>query len=173
MFAKVLLVVAFLLAELAHRHVDGFTPKLSFSQRPGIASTHQHAKSGRDNVRTEASKLIPNPSSFQLSSSSHVDGSKPSTGTLGHPIRSRLRQLTGFSLTAFRATMRTATGISMTAVYASTLAFFGSVDASDYEVHSINISSLVSLLCPTPFDSILSSLLYPPQSYRPKPSSGP
>lgn len=41
------------------------------------------------------------------------------------PIRSRLRQITGFSLTAFRATMRTATGISMTAVYASTLAFTG------------------------------------------------
>lgn len=41
------------------------------------------------------------------------------------PIRSRLRQITGFSLTAFRATMRAATGISMTAVYASTLAFTG------------------------------------------------
>jgi hypothetical protein len=41
------------------------------------------------------------------------------------PIRSRLRQITGFSLTAFRATMRAATGISMTAVYASTVAFTG------------------------------------------------
>jgi hypothetical protein len=40
-------------------------------------------------------------------------------------IRSRLRQMTGFSLTAFRATMRAATGISMTALYASSLAFSG------------------------------------------------
>jgi hypothetical protein len=32
-------------------------------------------------------------------------------------LRDRLRQLTGFSLTAFRATVRGITGISMTALY--------------------------------------------------------
>jgi hypothetical protein len=37
-------------------------------------------------------------------------------------LRSTLRRLTGFSLTAFRATMRAATGISLSAVYASALA---------------------------------------------------
>lgn len=37
-------------------------------------------------------------------------------------LRSRLRQATGFSLTALRATMRAATGISLTAIYASALA---------------------------------------------------
>ena len=40
-------------------------------------------------------------------------------------IRDKLRKLTGFSLTAFRATARAATGISLTAVYASTLAVTG------------------------------------------------
>lgn len=123
MFAKVLLVVAFLLAELVHRQVYGFTPKLRFSKRPGISIASAYTRSEREVART--TKLIRDPYSFQLSSSSHVDGSKTSTGKLGQPIRSRLRQLTGFSLTAFRATMRTATGISMTAVYASTLAFSG------------------------------------------------
>jgi hypothetical protein len=54
------------------------------------------------------------------SSSSDENNNKKKT-----PIRSRLRQMTGFSLTAFRATMRAATGISMTALYASSLAFSG------------------------------------------------
>ena len=40
----------------------------------------------------------------------------------GSSLRDRLRKITGFSLTAFRATMRAATGISLTALYASALA---------------------------------------------------
>lgn len=40
-------------------------------------------------------------------------------------LRTRLRRLTGFSLTAVRATLRAATGISLSAVYASTLAATG------------------------------------------------
>lgn len=40
-------------------------------------------------------------------------------------LRARLRQLTGFSLTALRATLRAATGISITAVWASTFAATG------------------------------------------------
>ena len=41
------------------------------------------------------------------------------------PMRDRLRQVTGFSLTAFRAAWRAATGISLTAIYASSLAASG------------------------------------------------
>lgn len=37
-------------------------------------------------------------------------------------LRDRLRQITGFSLTAFRATLRGITGISLTALYASAVA---------------------------------------------------
>jgi hypothetical protein len=37
-------------------------------------------------------------------------------------VRDRLRQVTGFSLTAFRATLRGITGISLTALYASAVA---------------------------------------------------
>jgi predicted membrane protein len=37
-------------------------------------------------------------------------------------LRDRLRQITGFSLTAFRATVRGITGISLTALYASAVA---------------------------------------------------
>jgi hypothetical protein len=37
-------------------------------------------------------------------------------------LRSQLRRLTGFSLTALRATLRATTGISLTALYASTVA---------------------------------------------------
>jgi hypothetical protein len=40
-------------------------------------------------------------------------------------LRDRLRRVTGFSLTVFRATLRGMTGISMTAVYASTVAATG------------------------------------------------
>ena len=40
-------------------------------------------------------------------------------------LRDRLRRLTGFSLTASRATLRAATGVSLTAIYASTLAATG------------------------------------------------
>jgi hypothetical protein len=40
-------------------------------------------------------------------------------------LRDNLRQVTGFSLTACRATWRAATGISFTAIYASSLAFTG------------------------------------------------
>ena len=40
-------------------------------------------------------------------------------------LRSRMRKLTGFSLTALRLTLRTATGISLSAVYASMLAVTG------------------------------------------------
>lgn len=40
-------------------------------------------------------------------------------------VRSKLRKVTGFSLTALRATMRTATGISLTALYVSALAVSG------------------------------------------------
>jgi hypothetical protein len=40
-------------------------------------------------------------------------------------LRNKLRQATGFSLTAFRATARAATGISFSAIYASTLAATG------------------------------------------------
>ena len=40
-------------------------------------------------------------------------------------FRDRLRQVTGFSLTAFRAAWRAATGISLTAIYAATLAASG------------------------------------------------
>jgi hypothetical protein len=40
-------------------------------------------------------------------------------------VRVRLRQATGFSLTAIRATLRTATGVSLTTVYAGTVAATG------------------------------------------------
>lgn len=40
-------------------------------------------------------------------------------------LRTRMRQLTGFSLTALRLTLRTATGISLSAIYASMLAVTG------------------------------------------------
>jgi hypothetical protein len=40
-------------------------------------------------------------------------------------VRTRLRSLTGFSMTALRATMRAVTGVSLTAVYASTCAATG------------------------------------------------
>ena len=40
-------------------------------------------------------------------------------------MRSQLRAITGFSLTAVRATMRAATGISLTAIYISALAISG------------------------------------------------
>lgn len=45
--------------------------------------------------------------------------------TTSHPLRTRLRRLTGFSLTASRATMRALTGISLTTIYASVLAISG------------------------------------------------
>lgn len=40
-------------------------------------------------------------------------------------LRDKLREATGFSLTAFRAAWRTATGISLTAIYATALAASG------------------------------------------------
>jgi len=40
-------------------------------------------------------------------------------------VRSKLRRITGFSLTAFRSTWRAATGVSLTAVYASAIAVSG------------------------------------------------
>lgn len=43
----------------------------------------------------------------------------------GAALRNKLRQVTGFSMTAFRATARAATGISLSAIYASTLAATG------------------------------------------------
>lgn len=57
------------------------------------------------------------------SSSSHAMLSQSETDNPNDPyLRKRMRQITGFSLTAFRATMRAATGISLTALYASALA---------------------------------------------------
>ena len=59
-------------------------------------------------------------SALSLSEQSDLDDNKNSVS-----IRSRLRKMTGFSLTALRRTMRLTTGISLTAVYASTLAVTG------------------------------------------------
>jgi hypothetical protein len=51
-----------------------------------------------------------------------INSNNSNNSSNNNSLRSSLRRLTGFSLTAFRATMRAATGISLTAVYASTVA---------------------------------------------------
>lgn len=116
---KSLLAVALLLVQLAPRNVYAFTSSITIhrSSRPAQAA---NAAGRKQDVQLAADKF-----SFQLLSSSRVDTSKSSTENTEPRLRSRLRQVTGFSWTAFRATMRAATGISMTAVYASTLAFTG------------------------------------------------
>lgn len=60
-------------------------------------------------------------SSVFLALESQQDEQSASQATL----RDKLRKVTGFSLTAFRAAWRTATGISLTAVYATALAASG------------------------------------------------
>ena len=53
------------------------------------------------------------------------DNQEEAKKNAGYHLRDKLRQATGFSLTAFRSTWRAATGISLTAVYASALAASG------------------------------------------------
>lgn len=48
-----------------------------------------------------------------------------SNDTTNTGLRGRLRQMTGFSLTAFRASLRAVTGISLTALYVATLTATG------------------------------------------------
>ena len=48
-----------------------------------------------------------------------------SNDTTNTGLRGRLRQMTGFSLTAFRASLRAVTGISLTALYVATLTSTG------------------------------------------------
>ena len=62
---------------------------------------------------------------LMYSSSSSELTTEASEVKLETSMRSRLRRITGFSLTALRATMRTATGISLTALYLSALAISG------------------------------------------------
>jgi len=58
---------------------------------------------------------------LQISSTSNSAGN--ATNEHDHfSLRDRLRQVTGFSFTAFRATLRGITGISLTAIYASAVA---------------------------------------------------
>jgi hypothetical protein len=63
--------------------------------------------------------------SSQVSLSSSDDAEEQQQAGTRTLLRNKLRQVTGFSLTAFRATARAATGISFSAIYASTLAATG------------------------------------------------
>ena len=63
-------------------------------------------------------------STVQASEGSALSLSNSMNQDNGH-YRARLRDITGFSLTAFRAVLRTMTGISLTAIYASALALSG------------------------------------------------
>lgn len=73
-------------------------------------------------VSNVAGDYVPSSKTMQLSAHA-MSTRKESDGHQRDPsLRKRLRQITGFSLTAFRATMRAATGISLTAIYASAFA---------------------------------------------------
>ena len=64
--------------------------------------------------------------SYQINSSPSADVTVEANEVkLERSLRSQLRTITGFSLTAVRATMRAATGISLTALYLSALAISG------------------------------------------------
>jgi len=60
----------------------------------------------------------PQSTSIFMSSSHETENNK---NNRRQSFRVRMRQATGFSLTAFRATMRAATGISLSAIYGSAL----------------------------------------------------
>lgn len=62
---------------------------------------------------------------FLTSSSDDAEEQDKIKKSYGAALRNKLRQATGFSLTAFRATARAATGISISAIYASALAATG------------------------------------------------
>lgn len=62
---------------------------------------------------------------LMYSSSSAELTTEKSEAKIEASMRSQLRRITGFSLTALRATMRAATGISLTALYLSALAISG------------------------------------------------
>ena len=58
-------------------------------------------------------------------SAHYLTAGKDDESARGPTVRDKLRKITGFSLTAFRATSRAATGISLSAIYASSLAATG------------------------------------------------
>jgi hypothetical protein len=114
------------------------------SQVPASISLVQRHQRRRDSVAVSLSpkSSIIHPrdkfSSSRLIQAEAVDSTTPnddksSDGTNNNnnktpiiqSVRDKLRQITGFSFTVFRATLRGITGISMTAIYASTVAATG------------------------------------------------
>jgi hypothetical protein len=86
--------------------VSGFALTPITSVRISIAPTYRRSS-------------CPALGAFSLSSKGSSDMEHHSS------LRTRLRKVTGFSLTAVRATMRAATGISLTAIYTACLAATG------------------------------------------------
>lgn len=86
---------------------------------------------GRQNVFSRpSSRFYPRvrPPLITISSSSATFTSAESSSSSASDVnnfRSRLRKVTGFSLTVFRATLRGVTGISLTTLYAGTVAATG------------------------------------------------
>jgi hypothetical protein len=70
-------------------------------------------------------RLIKNSNRIYSSSSAADIAAETAEAKIDKTLRSQLRTITGFSLTAVRATMRAATGISLTAIYLSALAVSG------------------------------------------------
>jgi hypothetical protein len=98
----------FCLVGLSHAFAFQPVPLLGIRHSPGT-KTSRHAHS-----------LISKSGIGMSSEQSNGDES----GSKNH-LRDRLRDATGFSLTAFRSAWRAATGISLTAIYATALAASG------------------------------------------------
>lgn len=114
---------------------DGFTSPTLSSKR--IASLHfveraipslndQQARQKSSPTGLFSSSSLPaNTDPKPVHHDTNHDNDDHDNETSSHPWRTRLRRLTGVSLTASRATMRALTGLSLTTIYASVLAISG------------------------------------------------
>ena len=89
---------------------------LTPSRRDAIA-----VPSRRDARGINAVAVDPTRPGTLLQSSSEASDSVLDEETTKNVLRARLRQLTGFSLTAFRATLRAATGMSLSGIITNTM----------------------------------------------------
>jgi len=87
---------------------------------PTVSSRNDMASSLFGSKRTSLSFSSVESNNNGEESSSSIDPSSDNNNNNNDDARSRLRKITGFSLTALRATMRATTGISLKGIYVST-----------------------------------------------------
>jgi len=102
---------------------DSFTSSTLCSRR--ISSLNFVGRAQTSPTSLFSSSSLPANTNLQPANNENEHDDDDDDETLSHPLRSRLRRLTGFSFTASRATMRALTGISLTTIYASVLAISG------------------------------------------------